>query len=266
MKRYIRTIIFTLSAVVALAAWIYSIAVYPAGTIRDIPLEEFYAFVGLFLLYAALLATPLYAAAPNLPGKELYFRARRALGVSGFGFALLHSAIAFFGLLQGFHGIGFLDHRYLVSLFWGLAALIILLALSAVSFDRAVHAMGKWWKRLQRLAYLAGVGSLIHVVIIGSHYTDLSAAIPSVSFILLIILLILESIRLDQYIKEKYLRNTQQFSFLFVVLFALLVLLSYIYVSQAGAGGIGGLSFNIHAQHEKEAALQAEQAAQAQKQ
>jgi DMSO/TMAO reductase YedYZ heme-binding membrane subunit len=260
MKQNIRSIIFGLSAVLALAAWIYGIAVYPSGSIREIPLEEFYAFAALFLLYAALLATPLYAAAPNLPGKAMYFRARRALGVSGFGFALLHASIAFFGLLDGFQGIGFLDHRYLVSLFWGLVALVILALLSAVSFDAAIQYMGPWWKRLQRLAYIAGIASLIHVVIIGSHYSNLSSTIPSISFILLIVLLVLESMRLDAYVQRKYMADSRSFGFVFVVFFTLLVLVSYIYVLQAGAGGVGGFSLNIHAQHEKEAALQAEQA------
>ncbi len=257
--KYIRPIIFGIAGIVALGAWLYCASIYPVGTIRDIPLEEFYGLTSLVLLYIALLATPLYAAAPNIPGKSLYFKARRAIGVSAFGFALLHAAISLFGLLQGFQGLSFLDHRYSVSLLWGLIALVILLLLALTSFDAAIAWMGPWWKRLQRLAYVAAIASLIHVVITGSHYTDLSRTIPSVSFILLIILLVLESMSLDRYLTERYMPQARRFGFVFVVLFALLILLSYTYVLEAGSGGVGSFSLNIHAQHEREAQLQLEQ-------
>ena len=51
------------------------------------------------------------------------------------------------------------EKRYIVV---GLAAFIILVALAATSFRRSMKRMGKSWKRLHQLVYLAGVLAIIH--------------------------------------------------------------------------------------------------------
>lgn len=250
--KHIRYYILIGSLVLAAGLYIFYAYQLGSGPLFDIRLEEAYGFLSLGYIYIAILASPLYKAFPEAPLRAGYLQARRAIGVAGFIFALLHSIIAFFGLLQGFNGLGFLDHKYLVSLSWALLALIILAALAFTSFDGAVTAMGKWWKILQRFVYLVVLAILIHILYIGTHYANLGSGIAQITFVLLVILLFLEAIRLDKYLRTRFLPESQTFGFVFVIIFGLLVLASYIFVVQAGSGGIGGFSLNIHAQHEQE--------------
>ncbi len=44
----------------------------------------------------------------------------------------------------------------------GWAAFITMLALALTSNDRAVHGLGRWWKPLQRLAYVSAAAAAFH--------------------------------------------------------------------------------------------------------
>lgn len=262
--RFIRCFVLLAAGLIALLMFWHARSVYAYGALGDIRLEEWYGFAAFVFLYLAMLISPLYFAVPQLLGKSLVFQSRRAVGVAAFGFAVLHSAVAFFGLLQGFAGIGFLDHRYRVSLFFGLIALVILLAMALTSFDWAVDHMGKYWKWLQRLVYLAALAAIIHVVTIGTHYSDLSSGAAEATFAALMLLLFLESLRFDAWLRKRYAPESRTFGYAFVIIFGALALFSYIYITQAGPGGLGSLSLNIHAQHEQQIRqLEAEQAASA---
>ena len=194
--RYARTLVYAISAIIALVVYGLTVASYPVGDLRYIRLTEAYGFLSAGYLYLALLPSPLYFVFPNLPGKWPYYYMRRAIGISTFVFALLHSSIAFFKLLSGFQGIPFLSHAYRVDLSLSLFALFILFLLAATSFDYAFKKMGPWWGRLHRFVYLAGCIVLVHVMAIGAHFTGADSAVPLVFFTLVYILLVLQSFRL----------------------------------------------------------------------
>jgi len=128
----------------------------------------------LVMLLLALAITPL----TTLTGYAPFNKLRRPLGLYAFFYAALH-----FYLYAG------LDFQFDLSLlagevsekryiWFGLASLIILIALTATSYKKAMRRMGKNWKRLHRLVYLAGVLVLVHVALaVKGNLLDLSGDI-----------------------------------------------------------------------------------------
>lgn len=143
----------------------------PSGSLQAIRTQQIYGFVSLALLFLALLASPLTKTFPNIPLKEEYLHARRAIGVLTFYYAFLHSSLAFFKQLGGFGGVRYYNTEYSWSLSLGVLALAVLFIMAATSLDKAVNLLSfKRWKLLHRLVYIAGVAVLVHVALIGSHY------------------------------------------------------------------------------------------------
>ena len=181
-----------------LAGIIYSTSTQVVG------LTQIYALVAITYLYIALLATPLTRLFVFLPFRGQYIKARRAIGVSAFFFSLLHAGFAFFGKLGGFAGLGFLDSKYLLAVGFSFLALVILSLLSLTSFDYMVSKLTfPRWKFLHRFVYLAGILIVMHALLLGSHFTDLSGIIPRVFFAAFIVLFGLEAIRIYNYFKKR---------------------------------------------------------------
>jgi len=114
-----------------------------------------YAIIFLIL---SLACTPLN----TLFGFRQAITARRALGLYAFGFAAVHFTI-FTGLDFGFDWsllkLEVTEKRYILV---GLGALSILSALAFTSFKWWMKRLGKNWKRLHKLVYLAGVLVVVH--------------------------------------------------------------------------------------------------------
>jgi sulfoxide reductase heme-binding subunit YedZ len=112
----------------------------------------------LSLLALSLACTP---AAVGLGWKEAR-RLSRPLGLYAFLYAVMHLTIFVwidYGLDLALLGRALLEKRFI----WvGLAAFVILTALAATSFRPAMKRLGKNWKRLHRLVYLAAPLVLLH--------------------------------------------------------------------------------------------------------
>ena len=95
-------------------------------------------------------------------GFKQVMRVRRALGLYAFMYAGLHF-LTFVGLDYGFDfdllGQGILDQRYVLV---GFAAGLLLLLLAITSTQGWQKRLGKNWKRLHQLVYLAGVLDVVH--------------------------------------------------------------------------------------------------------
>jgi DMSO/TMAO reductase YedYZ heme-binding membrane subunit len=174
----------------------------PEGSLQTIRIEQLFGFLSFLLLYLAVLASPFTKVFPKLGFNKHYLHARRAIGVLSFYYAFLHVYITFFTQLNGFSGLGYFNAQYNLSLLFGFVALCILAIMTMTSLDWAVKKMHfKNWKLLHRLVYIAGVSILIHVAIIGPHYTSLGA-VGIFTYGSLAFLLILEIIRIRSALKH----------------------------------------------------------------
>ncbi len=135
-----------------------------------------------------LMISLLPSAVSVLTGWKGMLRARRWLGLYGFGYALAHLA-----LLVG------LDYAFRMDLFWralregpamwvGLFALALLLPLAFTSTDGWVRRLGPDWKRLHRLVYPAVVLAII-------HYAAVFKELRPGPVLLVIVLVVLETAR-----------------------------------------------------------------------
>lgn len=112
----------------------------------------------LWLLVLSLAATP----ASTLLGIRPALKVRRALGLYAFMYASLHF-LAFVWLDYGLDVSLMIEDvgtkRYVLV---GLTAFLILTALAITSTRGWMKRLGKSWKRLHKLVYLAGVLAVVH--------------------------------------------------------------------------------------------------------
>ena len=87
---------------------------------------------------------------------------RRTLGLFAFAYASLHFA-TYVGLDLAFEwsflGEDILERPYITV---GFATFLILLALACTSTRAAARRLGRRWKPLHRLVYVAGIGAVVH--------------------------------------------------------------------------------------------------------
>ena len=196
-------LLFTLIFSIGVYAWT-AVTFSDRPNIQVIRLTQIYALTSVTYLYIALLISPLTKF--NLvPFSQQIVKARRGIGVSAFFFALLHASIAFFGQLGGFPGLLYLSQNYVIAISLSFTSLLILAIMAATSFDFIIAKIRfKRWKLLHRLVYLASIFILIHALMLGTHFADLSTAIPQIMFAAVFFLLVLEGIRFDAYMQKKF--------------------------------------------------------------
>jgi DMSO/TMAO reductase YedYZ heme-binding membrane subunit len=150
--------------------------VYSGTILYPTRLEEVFAWLATGLLALALAIGPFFKLFPHIPAQRIIFDARRMVGVSAAWFASLHVGIAYISLFNIANPFG-LPSEYKLSFAIGAVALLILLAMAATSFDKAITKLGIWWFRLHRLIYLAGFLVLLHAFMIGTHATQTSTLV-----------------------------------------------------------------------------------------
>ncbi len=132
-----------------------------AGNLSVNPIQEITQRTGryaIWLLVASLACTPLN----TIFGLRQALTARRALGLYAFMFAAMHF-LTFSGLDYQFNlallkGAIF-EKRFVIM---GSSAFLILLPLAITSTRGWQKRLGKTWKRLHQLVYLAGILVVIH--------------------------------------------------------------------------------------------------------
>jgi sulfoxide reductase heme-binding subunit YedZ len=127
------------------------------------PIQEISARTGktaLVLLVLSLACTPLN----TLFGLRHLLRLRRPLGLYAFGYAALHLlnfVVVDYGLDPVLLRDAILEKRYVLV---GFAAFLLLLPLAITSTTALQRRLGKHWKRLHRLVYLAALLAVVHFV------------------------------------------------------------------------------------------------------
>ncbi|MEW6722613.1 MAG: ferric reductase-like transmembrane domain-containing protein [Candidatus Micrarchaeota archaeon] len=119
-------------------------------------LVRFLGAAAFMLLCFSLIIGPLFVFRP----KEFapLVEPRRAVGLSAFVFVLVH------GILVTSLYFGW-DVQTMLSfqpLLFGTIAALIIVVIATVSNDFALAKLGKWWKRIQQLNYIAFALSLLH--------------------------------------------------------------------------------------------------------
>ena len=114
--------------------------------------------IALVLLVLSLVCTPLN----TLFGFKQALPLRRPLGLYAFGYTMLHLlnfAVLDYGLDPALLSEAILEKRYVLV---GFAAFLLLLPLALTSTQAAQRRLGKRWKSLHRLVYLAALLSVVH--------------------------------------------------------------------------------------------------------
>jgi sulfoxide reductase heme-binding subunit YedZ len=136
--------------------WQYSQGMFLVDPVREITTRT--GKTALILLVSSLACTPLSMAF----GFKQALQVRRALGLYAFFYASLHFA-TFVGLDYGFDlGLlpqAILDQRYVVV---GFAAGLMLLVLALTSTRNWQKRLGKNWRRLHRMVYVAAFLVIVH--------------------------------------------------------------------------------------------------------
>lgn len=133
------------------------------GQLSVNPIQDIILYTGkwaLVLLVFSLACTPVHI----IFGLRQVLPLRRTLGLYAFGYASLH-LLTFVGLDYGFQ-LGRIvqeavEKRYILA---GFAAFLILLPLAITSTRGWVRRLGKRWKRLHQLVYLAAILAIVHYV------------------------------------------------------------------------------------------------------
>jgi methionine sulfoxide reductase heme-binding subunit len=113
----------------------------------------------ILMLVLSLACTPVN----TLLGFRQAVTARKPLGLYAFLYASLH-LLNFIGIDYGFSLRAFLDDALLQKRFMivGFAAFLILLPLAITSTKGWMKRLGRNWKRLHQLVYLAGIFAVLH--------------------------------------------------------------------------------------------------------
>jgi sulfoxide reductase heme-binding subunit YedZ len=138
--------------------WDYWQGLFIVDPVREITTRT--GKTALILLVLSLACTPIH----TVFGFKKVLRVRRALGLYAFMYASLHF-LTFVGLDYGFDldliGQAISDQRYVLV---GFAAGLLLLPLAITSTRGWQKPLGKNWKRLHRLVYLASILAILHFV------------------------------------------------------------------------------------------------------
>lgn len=168
-----------------------------------IQLQQAYGFLAVGFLYVTLLMSPIQKIIGQPEWMKNVIFMRRATGVSVFYFALLHAGVSLFGQIGGWNGLFSLPGRFTWALVFSATALLILCALTVTSFDKVLMRMGfPRWKQFQRLVYVCGILIIVHVWMIGAHFS--TPGVQIAGFIALFILFGLQSWRMGSFGAERF--------------------------------------------------------------
>lgn len=118
------------------------------------------------LMILALAVTPLRALFPDTRWIRWLLRRRRWIGVAAFGYAALHTL---FYLTELGDWASIVGDGLNAGIWTGWIAFLIFVPLALTSNDRSVRWLGKRWKKLQRMVYVAAVLTLAHWALVDGN-------------------------------------------------------------------------------------------------
>ncbi|PDV98788.1 hypothetical protein A9Q02_02310 [Candidatus Chloroploca asiatica] len=158
IKRQILDLIVTIAALLPLGLIFFDAI---TGRLSVNPIQELILRTGkpaLVLLIASLACTPLNL----LFGWKWIMAARKPLGLYSFGYIVLHLflfVVVDYSLDLDLISQAIREKRYILA---GMAAFLLLVPLALTSNGAAMRRLGRWWRRLHRLVYLAAILAVLH--------------------------------------------------------------------------------------------------------
>jgi sulfoxide reductase heme-binding subunit YedZ len=236
----IRRLIYCLALLWALFLYGYVAYTIPDQAAALSSLMRYYGLTALALVFLTLTPGLIRTYAPKLRIMPVLIRARRALGVSTFYFALTHATIGFFLNLGGkINAIFYLAFANQLAIIFSSTALIIFSLLALTSFDYMVNYLGSRWKTLHRFVYIAAILVLFHAFLIGSHFAVQGAWLPNfVNFFALIFIFLEAGAVMKHLVDSERSRPKWQQTFyaivIGIVLFAAYLASNYAYTGKLG--------------------------------
>ena len=132
------------------------------------------------LMIIAMMATPLRLMFPTARWTAWLLRNRRAIGVTAFVYAALHTV---FYLIDMALLEDILAEIIALGIWTGWLGFLIFLPLAITSNDWSLRKLGRRWKWLHRAVYMAAVAILVHWIFV--HNNALAAWIHFTPLILL---------------------------------------------------------------------------------
>lgn len=154
--------LLAIPGILMIRAFVTDSAIWPGDLLH--PSGEWSARLIIF----ALMLTPLSLIFHGQRWIRWLVRRRRAFGVAGFGYALLHLV---FYLLDMETVPNVLAEIGALGIWTGWAAFLLFLPLALTSNDASMRALKAGWKRVQRLAYPAAILTLVHWVFVHDNVT-----------------------------------------------------------------------------------------------
>ena len=129
---------------------------------------------GVRFLIVSLVITPLAMMFPSAWLTKWLVLNRRYIGLAVFGYAFLHSL--FFLVDQRVRGVN--EQEFFSFGIWtGWLAFVFFVLLALTSNDFAIKELGRDWKTVQRLVYLAAVLTLLHWVYVDIRHEQWGPAL-----------------------------------------------------------------------------------------
>jgi sulfoxide reductase heme-binding subunit YedZ len=160
---------FALAVLIGMGIWLLIVPAFTGGLGAD-PLDRLLHVTGeiaVWTLGAVLALTPLRVLFPQSRIINALNRHRRYVGVSACIYGLLHFTCHI--LYQG--DVDDVLRSFSKPFIWfGLAGLTILMILAVTSNNWSIRKLGKNWKRLHRMAYVAAAVLIYHQSIAGKGH------------------------------------------------------------------------------------------------
>lgn len=180
LARRVPTWVVYVLGLLPLAALVWGAATDALGAEPVKAIEHRLGTLGLQFLLASLAVTPLRRLGLNL------LRFRRALGLLAFGYVCLHLAAWAWldmGLRWSEIAADLVKRPYVIL---GMLGFVALLPLAATSTNAAIRRLGPVaWRRLHRLAYIALVAGILHLVLLSKVWSAEVLAYAAIAVLLL---------------------------------------------------------------------------------
>lgn len=202
--KYVRLGVYLVAALIGFATlfsmYVFRGANWPFG----LSVLDLIGIETVTVLYLSLLPSPLYEVFPGLPGKFVFQRAKKALGISSFVFAAVYAAILWLAFKRGL-GPGPFEWgaMQIIHVGTGASALFILALLAITSIKAIKQRIRPWWKTLHRFVYLAGALIVVHLATVASSQSRVSALFI-VAYLLIEFLFLIQLIRFDRFFRARY--------------------------------------------------------------